>query len=264
MKLAFNVRYIVLGFLVYVIFLVLNFPADRAYAYWKSSDSASSNFALAGISGSVWSGKAGVAAINKVRLENVEWTYRPWVLLLGQVGLSWSFQAPNSQGSYGRGLTSWGLDGGVDFSSLEAQLPASMVASMVRMKALQPSGILNLNLQDVEWNGESLVSAEGKVVWRGAGINLLKPVSFGELSLSLETSNDEIKGVLTDNGGPLSAEGLITLAEDGRYQFNGAFAARGDTPQKTELENALRTMGKQGSDGKVKVTNSGTLAKLGL
>jgi len=249
-KLAFNVRYIVLGFLVYVIFLVLNFPADRAYAYWKSSDSASSNFALAGISGSVWSGKAGVAAINKVRLENVEWTYRPWVLLLGQVGLSWSFQAPNSQGSYGRGLTSWGLDGGVDFSSLEAQLPASMVASMISMKAIQPSGIL--------------VSAEGKVVWRGAGINLLKPVSFGELSLSLETSNDEIKGVLTDNGGPLSAEGLITLAEDGRYQFNGAFAARGDTPQKTELENALRTMGKQGSDGKVKVTNSGTLAKLGL
>ena len=264
MKLAFNVRYIVLGFLVYVIFLVLNFPADRAYAYWKSSDSSSPEFALAGISGSVWSGKASIAAINRIRLENVEWTYRPWVLLLGQVGLSWSFQAPSSQGSYGRGLTSWGLDGNVNFSSLEARLPASLVATMVKMKALQPSGTLNLNLQDVEWNGESLVSAEGKVVWRGAGISLLKPVSLGDLSLKLETSNDEIKGVLADNGGPLSAEGLIILAEDGRYQFNGAFVARGNSPQKTELENVLRTMGKQGSDGKVKVARSGTLAKLGL
>ena len=264
MKLAINVRYIVLGFLIYVIFLVLNFPADRAYAYWKSSDSSNPEFALAGISGSVWSGKASVAATNRVRLENVEWTYRPWVLLLGQVGLSWSFQTPNSQGGYGRGKTSWGLDGNVYFSSLEAQLPASLVVSVVKMKALQPSGTLDLNLQDVEWNGESLVSAKGKVVWRGAGINLLKPVSLGELSINLETSNDEIKGVLADNGGPLSAEGLVTLAEDGRYQFSGAFAARGDTPHKTELENALRTMGRQGPDGKVTVTNSGTLAKLGL
>jgi general secretion pathway protein N len=264
-KLAFNARYIALGFLVYIIFLVLNFPADRAYAYWKSSDpslsSGNQNFALAGISGSVWSGKASVAVINKTHFEKVEWAYRPWAMLLGQVGLSWRVQTPSSQGSgFGQGVTSMGLDGSVDFSSLEAQLPASLVASMAKMKALQPSGRLSLNLQDVEWNGESLVSAEGRVVWRGAGINLLKPVAFGDLTLTLETSNDEIKGVIKDSGGPLSAEGLITLAEDGRYQFNGVFAARGDR----ELENALRSMGNPGPDGKVKVTHSGTLAKLGL
>jgi general secretion pathway protein N len=264
-KLAFNVRYIVLGFLVYIIFLVLNFPADRAYAYWKSSNpsssSASRNFVLAGISGSVWSGKANMAAINRISFENVEWTYRPWVLLLGQVGLSWSFQTPSSQGGgFGQGQTSLGLDGSVDFSSLEAQLPASLVASMVKMQALQPSGTLSLNLQDVEWSGESLLSAEGQVVWRGAGINLLKPVSLGDLSLKLETSNKEVKGVLTDNGGPLSAEGLISVTEDGKYEFNGAFAARGDK----ELENALRSLGRPGTDGKVKVVRSGSLAKLGL
>jgi general secretion pathway protein N len=260
-KLAFNVRYILLGFLVYIIFLVLNFPADRAYAYWKSSNSSSRNFALVGISGSVWSGKANMAAINRTSLENVEWTYRPWSLLLGQVGLSWRFQTPSSQGSgFGQGVTSMGLGGNVDFSSLEAQLPAGLVASMVKMQALQPSGTLSLNLQDVEWNGESLMSAEGRVVWRGAGINLLRPVALGDLSLKLETSNKGVKGVLTDSGGPLSVEGLITLTEDGKYQFNGAFAARGDK----DLENALRSLGRLGADGKVKVTRSGNLAKLGL
>jgi hypothetical protein len=260
-KLAFNVRYIVLGFLIYIIFLVLNFPAERAYAYWKSSDGSSRDFALTGISGSIWSGKSSVSAIKRTRFENVEWTYRPWVLLLGEVGLSWSFNTPSSQGGgYGQGQTSLGLDGSVDFSSLEVQLPASLVASMTGMKALQPSGTLSLNLQDVEWNGESLVSAEGRVVWRGAGVNLLKPVALGDLTLTLETNDVEIKGVLADSGGPLSVEGLVTLAEDGQYQFNGAFAARGDK----ELENALRSLGKPGADGKVKVVRSGSLAKLGL
>ncbi|MCK4587424.1 MAG: type II secretion system protein N [Gammaproteobacteria bacterium] len=268
MKLAFNVRFIALGFLVYIIFLILNFPADRAYAYWKSSDSSSSNtsssFALTGISGSVWSGKANVAAIKGTRFENVEWTLRPWVLLFGEVGLSWRFRDSDSQGSrkgsYGQGVTSLGLDGSISFSSLEAQVPVSMVASMANMKALQPSGSISLNLQDVEWNGESLVSAEGRVIWRGAGVNLLKPVSLGDLTLTLETSNDEVKGVIADSGGPLSAEGLITVEEDGRYQFNGAFAARNDKG----LENALRSMGRPGADGKVKINYSGNLVKLGL
>jgi general secretion pathway protein N len=264
-KLAFNVRFIALGFLVYIIFLVLNFPADRAYAFWKSSDLSSSSgsrdFALSGISGSVWSGKANVAAISRTRFENVEWTYNPWALFLGQVGLSWSFKTPDSQGGgFGQGQTSLGLGGSIEFSSLEAQLPASMVASMLKMKTLQPSGTLSLNLQDVEWGGESLVSAAGRIVWRGAGVNLLKPVPFGDLTLTLETSDVEIKGVIADNGGPLSAEGLITLTEDGQYQFKGAFAARGNK----DLENALRSMGRPGVDGKVKVNYSGNLSKMRL
>ena len=272
MKLAFNARFIVLGFLIYIIFLVLNFPADRAYAYWKSSDSSSSSasrsFVLSGISGSVWSGKANVASIKRARFENVEWSLRPWVLLLGEVGLSWRFRNSDTQGSkagsYGQGVTSLGLDGSVSFSSLEAQLPASMVASMAKMQALQPSGSVGLNLQNVEWSGQSLVSAEGRIVWRGAGVNLLKPVSLGDLTLTLETRDDEVKGVIADSGGPLSAEGLLTLSEDGKYQFNGAFAARGNASGDKSLENALRSMGRPGADGKVKINYSGNLAKLGL
>jgi hypothetical protein len=184
--------------------------------------------------------------------------------VLGRVGLNWRFQFPDSQenieNGYAQGVASLGMGGRIAFSSLQAQLPAAMVGSLTKMTALQPSGSMDLNLQDVEWNGEGLVSAGGKVVWRAAGVNLLKPVSFGDLSLTVETSGDEIKGVLGDGGGPLSAEGLISLGQDGRYQFNGAFASRGNA----ELENALRSMGRPGADGKVKINYSGNLARLGI
>lgn len=269
MKLAFDVRFLVLGLLAYVIALVLSFPADRAYAHWKSSDSfsstsASREFSLSGISGSAWSGKADVAIIKGTRFDSLEWTLHPWSLFLGQVGLSWRFQLPDSQGaaegSYAQGVTSLGLDGSISFSSLEGRVPASVVAGMARAGALRPSGLVNLNLQDVEWDGQSLVSATGRVVWSGAGVSLLQPVLLGDLSLTLETSNFGIKGVLADSGGPLSAQGLITLTTDGNYQFNGAFAARNDK----SLDNALRSMGRPGPDGKVKISYSGNLAKLGL
>lgn len=266
MRLPFDVRFLVLGVLVYIISLILTFPADRAYAYWRNADLSrqmtSRQFSLMGIHGSVWSGTADTGMVGGQRLESFEWHLRPWSLLLGRVGLSWSCQLPesaNKQG-HGRGITSVGLDGSVAFSELEARVPASMMASMANLSALRPSGMISLNLQDMEWDGQGLVSAEGRVVWNGAGISLLKPVALGDLTLTVETENGTVKGVIADSGGPLSISGVATLSADGNYQFKGALAARNDQ----DLKNALRSVGRPGPDGKVKVNYSGNLASLGI
>lgn len=266
MRLPFNGRYLILGLMVYIIVLVWNFPADRAYAYWKNSElsqnQASRQISLAGISGSVWSGKANLGIIKGQSLENIEWTLRPWSLLLGKVGLSWYFRLPDSTGNqgYGRGITSLGLDGSTEFSELELNLPLIEAAKLAGMSALRPVGSVSLNLQDVEWDGENLVSAEGRIVWNGAGISLVRPVSLGDLAMDLETEGDKINGVISDSGGPLSIEGVLSLKPDGSYQVNGTLGARNNQ----DLQNALNSMGRPGPDGKVKISYSGTLAKLGL
>lgn len=262
MRLPFNGRYLVLGVLVYVIVLVLNFPADRAYAYWKSSDKTSRQYTLAGISGSVWSGKADLGIIKGQSLNDIKWSLRPWTLLLGQVGLSWSFRLPDSAANqgYGRGITSMGLDGSTHFSELEMNLPLVEAAKLAGMSALRPAGSVSLNLQDVEWDGQNLVSAAGRIVWHGAGISLVKPISLGDLAMDLETKGDKINGVISDSGGPLAIEGVLSLKTDGSYQVNGTLGARDDR----DLQTALNSMGRPGPDGKVKINYSGTLAKLGL
>lgn len=265
MRLPFDGRYLVLGVLVYIIVLVLNFPADRAYAHWKNaelSQQASRHFSLVGISGSVWSGKADLGVIQGQPLEDIHWSLRPWSLLLGQVGLNWSFRLPNSTSDqgFGRGVTNLGLDGSMDFSELEARLPVAMMANIAKMGALNPTGSVSLNLEDVVWDGKILSSATGRIVWHGAGVSLLKPLALGDLSMSLETENEQVKGNIADNGGPLSITGVVTLKADGSYQFNGSLAARNNQ----DLQNALRSMGRPGPDGKVKVNYSGNLARLGF
>lgn len=262
MKLPFNGRYLVLGVLVYVIVLILNFPAERAYAYWKNSASTSRDFSLAGIGGSVWSGSADVGIIQGQSVEDIEWSLRPWSLLLGRVGLSWSFKLsnPGEDRGYGQGITSMGLDGSMNFPRMETRVPAVMIAEMAGMAALKPSGTVSLNLKDVEWDGLNLVSATGRVVWNSAGVSMIKPVSFGDLSMDLETEDNSIKGVISDSGGPLSIEGLLTLGSDGTYQVNGSLSARNDV----DIQNALRALGRAGPDGRVKVNYSGKLASLGI
>jgi len=253
---------LVFGLLVYLVALVLTFPAERAYAHWQASEQANKAFALSGISGSVWSGRAVMAMVKGQPLEKVEWSLRPWALLFGKVGLSWHVQLPDAAGKsdYAQAQTALGLNGSISFDTLEARLPASMIASLARAGALRPTGTVNLNLHDVEWDGKTLLSAEGRAVWSGAGISLLKPIALGDQAITLETTDGVVKGMLSDGGGPLSLDGLLTVDGEGKYEFSGSLAAR-NAP---DLERALRSMGRLGADGRIKLNRSGTLASLGL
>lgn len=261
MKFSLRFQYlplVVFGLLVYLAALIFTFPAERAYAHWQASEQANKSFALSGISGSVWSGKASMALIQGQPLKDVKWTLHPSSLLFGQVGLSWRFQLPEN--GYAQAETAFGLDSSVSFEQLEARLPASWVAAVANAAVVRPSGDLSANLTQLTWDGQSLSSAEGRVAWHGAGVNIFKPVALGDLALSLETTDDAVKGVVSDGGGPLSLDGLLTLSPDGQYAFNGSLAAR-NAP---DLEAALRSMGRTGTDGRIQLKRSGSLASLGL
>lgn len=265
LRLPVDFRLLAFGLLVYLAVLVFTFPAERAYAHWQASDQAVKGFALGGISGSVWSGKAAVAVVQGRRLEAVEWRLRPWALLSGQVALDWRVRLPGeADGGYGQGSTAFGLDGSIRIDQLEARLPAQQLAGLAQAGAVRPDGSVSINLHDVRWDGQSLVSAEGRVVWSGAGINIFKPLALGDLAVKLETTDEGVKGLISDGGGPLIAEGLFTVKADGQYQFSGSFGARSGAEGSQDLENALRSMGRPGADGKVRVNQSGTLAALGL
>ena len=250
-------RWLAFGLLAYVVFLVLTFPAARVYVYWKAQDDAPAGLALAGISGSVWNGRADMAVIDGQRFQAVTWQLHPWAILTGRVAADWSLKVDDG---FGRGEAAAGLGGGLTLDAVEAKLPIAQLPGRT-LAALRPSGTLNLNLRDVEWDGAALVSATGRLVWSGAGVNLIQDLALGDLALDLETTDGEVKGVLADAGGPLEATGLLTLKADGSYEFTASLAARGNDPK---LLQALRTLGRVGPDGKVQVTNKGTMASLGL
>jgi len=258
MRLRFNWRYVLIGLLAYVVFLLVQFPADRAYAWWKAGPGAQQPVVLSGLSGTVWQGRAQRARIDGQHLQGLAWHFKPWTVLLGKLELDYEVRLHDG---FMRGVMAADPQGAVSFEALEAKLPLAQL-SLPAITALRPSGVVNLNLQNVDWNGEALLSAQGRVVWSGAGISLLQPLQFGDLALTLETRDDTVIGELSDAGGPLQAEGLLTLKADGSYQFAGSFAAREGA--QSPLGRALSALGRPGADGRIPVNRSGRLADLGL
>ncbi len=258
MRLRLNWRYLLIGLLAYVAFLIVQFPADRAYAWWKAGPGAQQKVVLTGLSGSVWQGSARQALIGDQRLQGLEWHFKPWTVLLGKLALDYELRLHDG---FMRGSVAADPQGAVDVTALEAKLPLAQL-SLPAIAALRPSGMVNLNLRDVDWNGEALLSAQGRVVWTDAGISLLQPLQFGDLALTLETRDDGVVGELSDAGGPLQAEGLLTLKADGSYQFTGRFKAREGA--QSPLGRALSALGRPGADGKIPVNRTGRLADLGI
>lgn len=258
MRRRLNWRYLLIGLLAYVVFLLVQFPADRAYAWWKAGPGAQQKVVLSGLSGSVWRGSAKQALIDGQRLQGLEWHFKPWTVLFGKLELDYEVRLDDG---FIRGAVAADPQGAVAFEALEAKLPLAQL-SLPAIAALRPAGVVNLNLRDVDWNGETLLSAQGRVVWSNAGISLLQPLQFGDLALTLETRDDGVVGELSDAGGPLQAEGLLTLKADGSYQFTGSFAAREGA--RSPLGQALSALGRPGADGRIPVNRSGRLADLGL
>ena len=68
-----------------------------------------------------------------------------------------------------------------------------------------------------------------------------------------------VQGTIKDHEGPLTLNGTLHWAPDGRYRFNGQAAVRdvGNQP----LRQAMNLLGPPGSDGRWALSFSGVLAR---
>ncbi len=252
-------RYILLGLVCYLGFLVITLPADLVYGYWKNSLGHDSPIILEGVSGSVWSGQVAQASISGQPVDKLSWSLSPAQLLLGNAEVALDFAMRNG---FGKGQVGYSVFGSIYADNVEAWLPMDLVAPMVQLGSLKPGGALAVNLSELKVKNHTLASALGTVVWQDAEITILKPMPLGSLQVELEPADDGVKGVISDLGGPLEAEGLVTVDSEGNYDFSAEIAVR--DPNQRDLVNAIRSLGRQDSSGKVKLEQSGNLANLGF
>ncbi|WP_455211323.1 type II secretion system protein N [Kaarinaea lacus] len=253
------VRYILIGLFCYVGFLFFTLPANLVYGYWKQSLGEGVPVILEGVNGSVWSGNAAQAYIANQSVEKIRWKFKPAHLLLGNAELALDF---SMQEGYGKGSVGYNVFGSIYANNIEAWLPTALVLPMFNLGSLQPGGALAINLTEFKMKDHVVATALGSLVWQDAEITILKPMPLGSLQIQLEPTADGVKGVISDMGGPLQAEGLLTLTQDGKYDFSAEVAVR--DPQQRDLANAIRSLGRQDRTGKVKLQQSGDIASLGL
>ncbi len=242
-----------IGFAVvfYIAALVVTFPASRGYALIKEE---LVGVKLYGLEGSVWSGRAASAEIAGQSFRELQWSMQPLGLLLAKIEFEIAF---DGGGRSGHGTVGLGADGSIHLQGVKARLPAAEMGEVFGLWPIKIDGMFDLQLAQLKFNGQSLSKAVGRVQWQAATVVAPMALEFGDLIVELVEIETGIKGVISDGGGALQIDGVVTLQEDGSYQANAAMAARDGV--RSQLGQGLRTLGKTAADGRVQVDYSGKL-----
>jgi len=259
-KLKINLKYASLIFLCYVVFLIATLPASVAYNVWvHMSANPRTPIQLFDIDGSVWSGQIGKATIKGQNINSIRWDVNLSALVLGILEADFELAVPDG---FAKGTAGYSLLGNLYFNNVEAWLPLPHIDNLINLAALKPGGAVDIKLANVKITSDkAIISARGDIAWHSAEMTMFKKIGIGDLQIKFEPNDEGVKGVISDQGGPLRAEGLLQLKPDKSYAFNGAFGIRGEQP---DLQAALTTMGRFDRDGKVKVSLKGNLAQFGF
>jgi len=194
-----------------------------------------------------------------IQIERLAWRWQPLALLTG--GLAFGLDADDPQLKL---VTSAaiGLDRRIHFREMNGRLPLSKISALARQPKLPLQGLVEFSLRDLYLNTAGLpLMAEGVVHLRNLRVTLGQALNLGDFTVRLTPNQPEgIQGVIKDDGGPLALDGILHLAPDGRYRFNGQAAIR-DISSNQPLRQAMNLLGSPGSDGRWILSLSGILAR---
>jgi len=251
-------RYTLLGVLCYLVFLIALFPAAQAYRFVAEPLSgALPQLQLAGMEGSIWSGRVGSLVYRQALLGEMSWQLSPLSLLLGKARLKALLQ---SQDGYLQSWVSTPLGGGhVELADTEGQLPLTELTRFSPYLPVVLEGLVSFTLPVLEVAADGhLLQAEGTVIWHQATMSAPQALEFGDLQMVLHTEQaGQVTGTISDRGGPLKVAGTLNIEPDGRYRFNGTAAAAADAP--ASLVRSLGWLGKPDAQGRYRLSYSGKM-----
>jgi general secretion pathway protein N len=231
-----------IGVAAYVLFLVVMAPASKVIPHVQSQ---LEGVRLAGISGTLWSGRALQVSVPPVQLTQVGWGLKPLGLLLGSV----VFELDGQLG--GRAVSaraSRGLFSGPSLADVNGSVPAIDLMYWAGMRAVELDGVIDFSLDEVEFSGGRLPAVAGRLVWKPAMVMSPIELNLGLAELTTAIESDGLtRGQLIANGGALTLQGEMTLQSDGNYQLIGDVKKTGAVPQ--AVEKFLSTFAEQGNEG---------------
>lgn len=249
-----GLRYGLVAVLAYGLFLVTNLPASLAVDFITSRMGDAQRIQLGELQGTLWSGQAASAKVSGITLGKLQWDLSFLPLLIGQVDVDIRFRRDDG---YGKGNISIGLGGDISFQDVEARLPAEALMPLFYGMPIVISGQLSVILPEGKVVKGKTLNVRGRLTWHDAALTVPQPLEYGDLLITAEPQGEGSQLVLADQGGPLLAEGTVTVKGNGQYSVNINLASR--KPAGSSLSNALRMLGRPNAEGKIPFSKSGKL-----
>ncbi|WP_018716557.1 type II secretion system protein N [Arhodomonas aquaeolei] len=168
--------------------------------------------------GTVWSGRATGLTYRGTTLHGVEWRIHPAALLGGR--LEATLRARGDNGDLAAQLAA-APGGRVEVRDALARLDVDTVLDWARRGGLAftVDGILDATLRRLVVDGRRPVTADGRLRWESAALNLGERYPLGTLTLDLAPGgNGGIDATLSAEGGVFAVDGEADVAPDGTFR----------------------------------------------
>jgi general secretion pathway protein N len=231
--------WIVAAALLYVAFLLAQFPAATAYR-WFAPDAVR----LLGIDGTFWSGRANLGSVAGLSLHDLTWELYPSRLLTGRIALR--VESRVADGFVNSNISVSPLATRLSELQASASLPA--IEALLPPPLRSTRGSISAELEMLELRNGWVVDAGGQVrIARLAVPPLLSASSTPSLIplgdyrvLFVPTDGEGVRAELQDQGGPLEVSGALRLDVEGNYALEGFVRARPEAS--AELVQGLELM----------------------
>ncbi len=251
-------RYLALGIICYLLFVITQIPASNVY-YFTKDMLKEQGVTLFGVQGSLWKGNASAATYKDMHFKQINWEVHPLALLTANISATIRFkQQQNSVNA----IVSRSLFGKTTVENGRIKADASQLIKLMNIPAVKLNGEFNLNLPLLELTDNKVEYIKGRLLWNNAESIFPQKMALGDVFADMSTSSDGVIQVkLGDGGGPLEMNANLLLTPDGKYDLKGLFSAR--QGRNTALGRSLGFMGKY-KDGKVEFNKAGELSEFGF
>lgn len=224
-------RIVLSGLLVFLLVLVVTFPARVAYRWFAPPD-----LQLSDISGSVWNGSASEGMAGGAYIRDISWRMKPAALLTGK--LKFETSANPASGAMNADVAV-GVGGSLTLTNLSGNVPLDLVHNAFQQAGI--SGDVSLEFSSLVLENGLPVEATGSITVANFFARDLSAGVLGDYRADFQTSGENILASVEDLAGVLEVVGVITINPDRSYSLVGDVAARPGAPP--SIEQQLRFLG---------------------
>jgi len=232
-----------------VVGLVVLFPARVAYNWF-----APAQFAVSGITGTVWRGSADAADANGVLLRSLNWKFQPLRLFTGS--LVYKIDGSPADGfiegdifvGIGRSVT-------VSGDNIRAALPLRIFEQALNVPGLR--GNSSLQFARIKLRDGMPVELDGSLDIADLVVPVVNGGSIGGYRIEFFTADEGISASLEDTDGVLDIAGSLQLKSDRSYQLLAQVAPKATAP--TVLRRRVERLPAANDRGQRELRVEGTL-----
>jgi len=204
--------------------VVAHLPAARVLAWIDPA-----GIDAAGVSGSVWSGRAQrVDFGGPAPASDVRWDMAAWRLLTAQASGTAELELAGARID---GVFAVSPGGRLRVTDTRIEGPANALVTLAEVPALAVDGQLIARIESAAWTGQKLAGATGQFQWNDARLIAPLQLALGQVSGRLSPQGEGRHRLTLDNrGGQVSLEGTIDLSADGRYTVDLTMQPAPDAP----------------------------------